>query len=90
MGLWRNLPVRSQPREEEPAGCGSPDKGDINTLTLDLWSLRRRGRRESESRGLRGGGVLQDKEGACVCQLRALVRERCLRRGGNSHTLLRG
>lgn len=36
------------------------------------------------------GGVLQDKEGACVCQLRALGRERCLRRGGNSHTLLRG
>lgn len=55
MGLWRNLPVRSQQREEEPPECRSPDKGDINTLTLDLWSLGRRGRRESESRGLRGG-----------------------------------
>lgn len=40
-GLWRNLPVRSELGEEEPAGCGAPDKGGIYTLTLDLWGERR-------------------------------------------------
>ncbi len=33
--LWRNLPVCLELREEEPVGCGTPDKGDIYTLTLD-------------------------------------------------------
>lgn len=40
-GLWRNLPVRLELGEEEPVGCGTPDKGDIYTLTLDYWSERR-------------------------------------------------
>lgn len=34
-GLWRNLPVRLELGEEEPVGCGTLDKGDIYTLTLD-------------------------------------------------------
>lgn len=41
VGLWRNLPVRLEQGEEEPVGCGTPDKGDIYTLTLDHWSERR-------------------------------------------------
>lgn len=32
-GLWRNLPVCLELREEELVGCRTPDKGDINTLT---------------------------------------------------------
>lgn len=35
-GLWRNLPVCLEQREEEPVGCGTLDKGDINTLTVKL------------------------------------------------------
>lgn len=44
-GLWRNLPVRLELREEEPVGCGTPDKGD--TLTLDHWSAGRSRQLES-------------------------------------------
>lgn len=40
-GLWRNLPVRLELGEEEPVGCGTLDKGDIYTLTLDHYSARR-------------------------------------------------
>lgn len=43
-GLWRNLPVCLELGEEEPVGCGTSDKGDINTLTLDHWSKKRRRR----------------------------------------------
>lgn len=42
-GLWRNLPVCLELGEEEPVGCGTSDKGDINTLTLDHWSKKRVG-----------------------------------------------
>lgn len=44
--------ARSRGRRSLP-GVGVQTK-ETNTLTLDLWSPRRRGRRESESRGLRG------------------------------------
>lgn len=40
-GLWRNLPVHLELREEEPVGCGTTDKGDTYTLTPDHWRKRR-------------------------------------------------
>lgn len=72
-GLWRNLPVRSELREEEPVGCGTPDKGDIYLLTLDHWSKRRG--TEDNSQLLDYFFCVLEKFLLCVCQLYGFICE---------------
>ena len=70
--------------EVEPVGCGTPDKGDANTLTQDHRegeARQREGRRATQTPGLVLFSNLEEKKKKlffflpCVCQLYGFICE---------------